>query len=138
MHKVLEDLPGVLCIMDDIIIFGESSEEHDARVRAVFRCIEDSGVTLNFDKCEFAKPSITYIGHVVSADGIRADPSKVRAIKQMQQPKDVGDVQCFLGMANELCKLIPNLSTVTQSLRGLLYRIISGRGDQAINVHFTW
>ena len=37
MHKVLEDLPGVLCMMDDIIIFGESSEEHDARVRAVFR-----------------------------------------------------------------------------------------------------
>ena len=89
MHKVLEDLPGVLCMMDDIIIFGDSSEEHDARVRVVFRCLEDNGVTINFEKCEFAKSSITYLGHVVSADGIRADPSMVRAIKQMQQPNGV-------------------------------------------------
>ena len=122
MHKVLEDLPGVLCMMDDIIIFGESSEEHDARVRAVFRRLEDNGVTLNFEKCEFAKSSITYLGHVVSADGIRADPSKVRAIKQMQQPKDVGDIRRFLGMANQLGKFIPNLSTVTQPLRDLLQK----------------
>ena len=122
MHKVLEDLPGVLCTMDDIIIFGESSEEYDARVRAVFRRLEDNGVTLNFEKCEFAKSSITYIGHVVSADGIRADPSKVRAIKQMQQPKDVIDIRRFLGVANQLGKFIPNLSTVTQPLRDLLQK----------------
>ena len=107
-------------MMDDIIIFGESSEEHDARVRAIFRRTEDIGVTLNFEKCEFAKPIITYLGHVVSEDGIRAGPSKVRAIMQMHKSKEVGDIQRFLSMANELCKFIPNLSTVTQSLRGLL------------------
>ena len=64
MHEVVEYLPGVLCMMDAIIIFGKSSEEHDASVRAVFRRLEDSDVTLNFEKC-----------------GIRADESKVRAIK---------------------------------------------------------
>ena len=122
MHKVLEDLPGVLCMMDDIIIFGESSEEHDARVRAVFRGLEDNSVTPNFEKCEFAKSSITYLEHVVSADGIRADPSKVRAIKQMQQPKDIGDIRRFLGMVNQLGKFIPNLSSVTQPLRDLLQK----------------
>ena len=109
-------------MMDDIIIFGDSSEEHDARVRAVFHRLEDNGVTLNFEKCEFAKSSITYLGHVVSADGIRADPSKVRAIKQMQKPKDVSDIRRFLGMANQLGKFIPNLSTVTQPLRDLLQK----------------
>ena len=109
-------------MMDDIIIFGESSEEHDTRVRAVFRRLEDNGVTPNFEKCEFAKSSITYLGHVVSANGIRADPSKVRAIKQMQKPKDVSDMRCFLGMANQLGKLIPNLATVTQPLRDLLQK----------------
>ena len=122
MHKALEDLPGVLCAMDDTIIFGESSEKHDTRVRAVFRHLEYSGVTRNFEKCEFAKSSITYIGHVVSADVIMADPSKVRSIKQMQQPKDVGDIRHFLSMANQLGKFIPNLSTVTQPLRDLLQK----------------
>ena len=87
-------------MMDDIIIFGESSEEHDAIMRAIFRRLEDSGFTLNFEKCEFAKSTITYLGHVVSADGIRADPAKVRYIKHMQQPKDVGDIRRFLGVTN--------------------------------------
>ena len=122
MHNILEDLPGVLCMMDDLIIFGESSEEHDVRVRAVSRRLEDSGVTLNFEKCEFAKSNITYLIHVVSADEIRTDPSKMRAIKQMQQPKYVGDIRRFLGMANQLGKFIPNLSTVTQPLRDLLQK----------------
>ena len=107
-------------MMDDIIILGESSEEHDVRVRAVLRRLEDNGVTLNFEKCEFAKSSITYLGHVVSADGIRTDPSKVRAIKQMQNPNDVGDIRRFRGMANQLGKFIPNLSTVTQPRWDLL------------------
>ena len=114
MHKVLDNLPGVLCMMDDIIIFGESSEEHGARVRAVFRRLEDNGVTLNFEKCAFAKSSITYLGHVVSAGGIRADPSKVRAIKQMQKPKDVSDIRRFLGMANQLGKSIPNSDSAAE------------------------
>ena len=109
-------------MMDDIMIFGESSEGHDARVSAVFRRLENNGVTLNFEKCEFAKSSITYLGHVVSANGIRADPSKVRAIKQMQQPKDVVDNRRFLCMANQLGKFIPNLSTVTHPLRDLLQK----------------
>ena len=122
MHKVMEDLPGVLCLMDDIIIFEESSEEHDARVRVSFRRLDINGVTLNFEKCEFAKSTITYLGQVVSVDGIRADPSKVRAIKQMQQPKDVSDIRRFLGMANQLGKFILNLSTVTQPLRDLLQK----------------
>ena len=109
-------------MMDDIIIFGESSEEHAARVRAVFRRLEDSGVTLNIEKCQFAKSSITYLGHVASADGIRADPSKVRAIKQTQQPKYVGDIRLILGIANQLGKFIPKLLTVTQALMDLLQK----------------
>ena len=119
MLQVLEDLPGLLCMMDDIIIFGESSEEYVARARAVFRRLEYSGVTHNFEKCEFAKSSITYLGHVVSADGIRADPSKVRVIKQMQQPKDVSDIRRLLDIANQLGKFIPNLPTLIQPLREL-------------------
>ena len=89
---------------------------------AVFRHLEDSGVILYFEKCEFARSIIKYLGHVVSADGISADPSKVRAIKQMQQPKDIVDVRRFLGMANQLAKFIPNMSTVLQPLMDLLQK----------------
>ena len=106
--------------MMDIIIFGASSEWHDERARAVFRRLEDNGVTLNIDKCEFAKSSVTYLGHVVTADGIKADPAKVRAVKEMPQPSDVSDIRRFLGMANQLGKFSSNLATVARPLRDLL------------------
>ena len=61
-------------MMDDIIIFGQSSEEHYARVSAVFRCLEVNGVTLNFEKCEFAKSTITHLSHVVSAGSEQIHP----------------------------------------------------------------
>ena len=54
MSGILDDLPVVLCLMDDVIIFSSSVEEHDARVRAVFCRLED----FDFDKCDFAKLSI--------------------------------------------------------------------------------
>ena len=122
MNAILERLPGVLCMMDDIIIFGASSEQHDERVRAVSRRLEDNGVTLNIAKGEFAKSSITYLGHVVTADGIKADPAKVQAVKEMPQPSDVSDIRRFLGMANQLGKFSSNLATVTQPLRDLLLK----------------
>ena len=97
-------------------IYGESSEEHDAKVRTVFRHLEDNDIALVFYECEFAKSSITYLGNVVSAVGIRANPYKVRAIKQMQQPKEVGDIYDvrFHRMPNQQGKFISNLPTVTQ------------------------
>ena len=74
-------------MMDDIIIFGESSEEHDARLRAVFLRLEDNGVTLNFEKCEFAKSSITYFGHVVSEGGIKQIRPRCEQYSRCKNPK---------------------------------------------------
>ena len=83
MSGILDDLPGVLCLTDDVIVFSSSVEVHDTRVRAVFRHLEDNSMTLNFDKCDFAKSSISYVGHIVSADGVMADPAEVRVITEM-------------------------------------------------------
>ena len=69
MQEILQDLDGVLCLMDDIIIFGATQSEHDERVDRVLKRLEKYRVTLNIGKCAFSKPSITYLGHVVSAEG---------------------------------------------------------------------
>ena len=79
--------------MDDIVIFGGSADEHDERVNAVFKRLTDN---------------------VVTADGIEADLAKVRAIKEMSQPTDVGHIPRFLGIANQRGKFSSTLSTVTQ------------------------
>ena len=64
---MLDGLPGVLCMMADINIFGDSREEHDERVEAALKHLEYNGVTLIFGKCDFAKSSVSHLGHVVSA-----------------------------------------------------------------------
>ena len=120
MSKILGGLDGVLCQMDDILIFGRDTAEHNSRVIAVLKRIEAAGVTLNPEKCEFAKPQVTFLGHVIDESGIHADPNKTTAIINMCPPTSVTELRRFLGMINQLGKFTPNLAQLTQPLRELL------------------
>ena len=65
MNEILKGLDGVLCQMDDVLIFGFTQEEHDSRLFAVLNRIEAAGVTLNQEKCEFRKERVKFLGHIV-------------------------------------------------------------------------
>ena len=120
MNELLQGLPGVLCQMDDILVFGKDRVEHDQRLRAALARIETAGVTLNPQKCEIGRNTLIFLGHVINADGIRADPGKTNAIMKMSPPRSVPELRRFMGMANQLGKLTPNLAEFTQPLRELL------------------
>ena len=83
MSVVLEGLDGVLCHMDDVLIFGSSKEEHDLRLSATPQRLEKAGVTLNPRKCVFATDHIKFFGHIVDKTRVQADPAKTSAILQM-------------------------------------------------------
>lgn len=78
---MLEGLDGVVCLVDDLFIFGSTQEEHDARLTAVLQRLEEAGATLNTAKCEFHKPSVKFLGHIVSKEGI---PEKTSAIAEIK------------------------------------------------------
>ena len=120
MNELLQGLPGVLCQMDDILVFGKDRVEHDQRLRAALARIETAGVTLNPQKCEIGRNTLIFLGHVINADGIRADPGKTNAIMKMSPPRSVPELRRFMGMANQLGKFTPNLAEFTQPLRELL------------------
>ena len=80
-------------MMDDILIHGHTRQEHDDHLREVFRRLQEAGVTLNAEKCEFAQSSVKFLGHVIDASGIRPDPDKVIAIQKVRPPANVGDVR---------------------------------------------
>jgi hypothetical protein len=80
MEKVLDGLKGVVCLMDDVLVYGSSAREHWERLRAVMERVRHSGMTLNKEKCEFGKHEIKFVGHVVSSAGVQPDPAKVQAI----------------------------------------------------------
>lgn len=71
-------------------------------------------------KCEFGKREIHFLGYIVSAESIRPDLDKTRAVQDMKKPGNMSELRSFLGMVNQLCKCIPNLSEKDKPLRDLL------------------
>ena len=77
-------------------------------------------LTLNLEKCLFSQSRLQYLGQIIDSEGIRKDPSKVKAIADMAEPQDIASLRCFLGLVNHLMKFCPNLAEKTKPLRDLL------------------
>ncbi|GFO21951.1 hypothetical protein PoB_004845600 [Plakobranchus ocellatus] len=121
MSEILRDIDGVICHMDDILIHASNQDTHDERVRTVLQRLQQAGLTLN-EKCEFSKPVIKFLGHIIDGHGIRADPQKIEAIVEFPVPTNITELQRFLGMVNQLAKFSPELASQTEPLRQLLKR----------------
>ena len=121
MRHILQGMDGVLCQTDDVLVFRKDQAEHNSSVAAVLERIQAAGLTLNPDKCEFGKTCLTFLGHVIDQDGIRADPDKTAAIMQMKSPTTVSELRRFMGVVNQLGKFTPiKLADLTKPLRELL------------------
>ena len=81
MNKVLSGLDGIVCQMDDTLVFGKSQEEHDKRLLTTLSRIQSAGLTLNKEKCLFSKRTITFLGHVIDSSGVSPDPEKIQPSK---------------------------------------------------------
>ena len=103
-----------------VCMYGRHQAEHDERVRAVLHRLQKVGLTLNNQKCEFSKGRIKFLGHIVDAQGVHADPEKTKAIAQFPVPSNVTKLQRFMGMVNQLGKFIPGLADHNEPLRQLL------------------
>lgn len=105
-------------------------EEHINRLALVFNRLRKYGLNFNKHKCVFAKSQITYLGHLITSEGLKPDPTKVEAISQMPLPKCKPDLQRLLGMTNYLCKFLPNYTEVTTPLRQLLQKDVKWSFDK--------
>ncbi|XP_064469765.1 uncharacterized protein K02A2.6-like [Ornithodoros turicata] len=131
--QVLDDLPGVLNLMDDILIYGDNREEHDRRLNAVLQRLSDNNVTLNLEKCKFFVEKISFLGVLIDQHGIYPDPRRVEALTALEPPQNVSDLRRILGMFNHVGRFIPNMSTLSAPLRELLVKNVDwywGNGQQ--------
>ena len=71
-------------MIDDILVFGQSQQEHDQRLKSVFKRLIKAGITLNWEKCKFSKKCVKFLGHVIDEIEIHADPGKIQTIQQLQ------------------------------------------------------
>lgn len=93
----MEKLPGVRVYVDDVLIWGASRKEHDARLRAILHAARAAGLTLNLENCEFGTQEIRLLGDLIGKDGIKPDKSAIQCVKNMPIPKNKQELQRLLG-----------------------------------------
>ncbi|KAK3705767.1 hypothetical protein QZH41_000594, partial [Actinostola sp. cb2023] len=118
MNMALNGLTWTHCLVyiDDIIIWSRSFEEHLHRLRLVFSRIRQAGLKLKPAKCQFLKQRVTFLGHVVSSQGIETDPEKTKAVVDWPVPVDVKELQRFLGLVGYYRRFVTEFSTTAEPL----------------------
>lgn len=121
METVLGELRRKICLVyiDDIIVYSPSVTQHFCDLQTILHRLEAAGLTINLEKCKFFLPEITFLGHVVNAKGITADPSKVEAILSFPTPNNLKEVQRFLGLAGWYHRFVQNFSKIAEPLNAL-------------------
>ena len=122
LHQELQGLPGVKCIADDILIHGTCEADHDSNLDGFMRRCQQKGIKLNAEKLEYKCKEVPFHGHLLTTEGLKPDPEKVRAIVEMPRPKDRGDILRLNGMVNYLSRFLPHLSDVMKPLRDLTHK----------------
>lgn len=119
---------GVLIFMDDILIYSPTLEEHEKLLTQVFQILMENQLYIKQSKCFFAQTKLEYLGHVISAEGVATDPSKIHAIQAWPPPTTAKQLRAFLGLAGYYRKFIANYGTISRPLTELLKK----------NVQFVW
>lgn len=118
MATVLAGLPLSTCMdyIDDILVIGTTFEEHLDNLRNVFERLRQAGLKLKPSKCDLVKPQVRYLGYIVSAAGVSADPDKVRAVRDFPRPDSVKRLRSFLGLTSYYRRFVPSYAKVATPL----------------------
>ena len=127
MDTILDGIPNVLCYNDNILITGKTKSEHLQNLQEVLGHLQAYGVRVKSDKCLFFQDSVTYLGHGIDASGIHATEDKLEAIFCAPPPRNMSQLNAFLGLLNYYGKFINNLTTVIHPLNQLLCRDVPWR-----------
>ena len=100
MEGLLQDLPGVVVYLDDVLMTASNEEEHLKNLDKVMESLKPAGVTLKQLKCIFLVPSVEYLGHIIDKDGLHQAPEEARVIKDAPVPRNLSELKSFLEFIN--------------------------------------
>ena len=130
MDRIFQGLNPDICLiyLDDIIVKGSTFQEHLNNLREVFTRLRAAGLKLSPKKCELFRKEVRFLGHIVSAEGIRTDPQKTETVLSWPIPRSLKELRSFLGLCSYYRKFIRNFSTLAKPLHRLTEK----------NVKFHW
>lgn len=108
------------CFIDDILIYSKTFEDHLLHLEQVFLLLQQHHFHIKLTKCSFAKQELSYLGHVISVEGVATDPKKVQIIKDWPTPTSVKEVRSFLVMVGYYRKFVRNFGVISKPLTNLL------------------
>ncbi|XP_026054203.1 uncharacterized protein K02A2.6-like [Carassius auratus] len=120
MEGLLQGIPGLVVYLDDILVTGVNQESHLKTLDEVLSRLEEAGLRLKRVKCVFLADEVEYLGHRVDAQGLHPLGSKVKAIEEAPEPRNVTELKAYLGLLNYYNKFLPNLATLLAPLHLLL------------------
>ena len=110
----------VMVYLDDILVFSKNPAEHDKHLCMVLDILRDANLTVAIHKCKFYQQEVLFLGHIVSGEGVKADPAKVQAVSEFPRPTDVSHLRSFLGLATYFRRYIDSFARVAHPLTDLL------------------
>ena len=120
MGSLLQGINRIVVYLDDILVTGNSVEAHLRTLEEVLHCLEQVGRKVKQSKCTFIRPSVTYLGHKIDAEGLHQLHDRVCAIRNAPTPTSVTKLKSFLGMLSDYSMFLPSLSSVLYLLHWLL------------------
>ena len=136
MDLTLSGLQWSLCLiyLDDVIVFSHDFDEYIARLGKVLTRISAAGLKLKHSECIFFASKVSFLGHIVSQDGVSPDPDNIAKIANWPTPRNVHEVCSILGMGNYYCRFVKDFSQV-QPLVALSEKITSLSGPWSAKLH---
>ena len=125
IEALLKDIPGVLIYQDDILLHAPSSDILAKRLSAVLNRLDEKDVTVNRTKSILSTDKVKFLGHLISADGIRPDPEIAKKIQSFKPPQSKAGLESFLGLVNFFGRMIPSFSRIVQPLHHLRKKDVS-------------
>ena len=127
----------VVIYLDDILIFSNSMEEHTEHVLKVLKLLQENALYASLQKSSFYVTHVTFLGFVISPIGISMDPFKVKAITEWKSPKNLKELQSFLGFANFYRRFIPQFAQIAIPLTALLRKDTAFHWSSLHDIAFT-